>query len=58
MDASEHPVQPGDLLTTSPVPGYAMKVMDHQRAIGAIIGKAMTPLANEKGLGLVLVSLQ
>jgi hypothetical protein len=36
-----------------------MKVTDHARAQGAIIGKAMTPLAKgEKGLVLVLVSLQ
>jgi hypothetical protein len=57
-DASAGPIQPGDLLTTSPRPGHAMKVTDHARAQGAIIGKAMTPLAEGQGLVLVLVSLQ
>ncbi len=51
-------IQPGDLLTTSDEPGHAMKAVDRQRAPGAIIGKAMTPLASGKGLVLVLVSLQ
>jgi hypothetical protein len=57
-DASHGPIRPGDLLTTSPRPGYAMKVTDHLRAQGAIIGKAMTGLKEGKGLALVLVSLQ
>ncbi|MBA7679561.1 hypothetical protein ES703_87859 [subsurface metagenome] len=57
-DASTGAIQPGDLLTTSSVPGHAMKVSDHSRALGAIIGKAMTPLEKGKGLVLVLVSLQ
>jgi hypothetical protein len=35
-----------------------MKAGDHERASGAIIGKAMTSLAKGKGLVLVLVSLQ
>lgn len=52
-------IQPGDLLTTSEVPGYAMKVRDHDRAQGAILGKAMEPLgAGERGQILVLVTLQ
>jgi hypothetical protein len=57
-DASNGAIQPGDLLTTSDTPGHAMKVTDHQRAQGAVIGKAMTALADGKGLVLVLVSLQ
>lgn len=58
-DASQGAIVPGDLLTTSAVPGHAMKVVDHQAATGAIIGKAMTGLAEgEQGLVLVLVSLQ
>ena len=51
-------IAPGDLLTTSNVPGYAQKVTDHTLAQGAILGKAMTPLTNEQGLVLVLVTLQ
>jgi len=57
-DASRAQIEPGDLLTTSDMPGYAMKVMDHDRAAGAIIGKAMTPLKQGRGMILVLVSLQ
>ena len=58
VDATGGVIQPGDLLTTSATPGHAMKVTDYQRAQGAIIGKAMTPLEQGKGLVLVLVSLQ
>ncbi|HEY3244697.1 MAG TPA: hypothetical protein VGM03_15255 [Phycisphaerae bacterium] len=58
-DVRQHAIEPGDLLTTSDKPGHAMKVMDHARAPGAIIGKAMTALPEgETGLVLVLVSLQ
>ena len=58
VDATERPVEIGDMLTTSTVPGYAMKVDDYQKAQGAIIGKAMTSLKKGKGLVLVLVTLQ
>jgi|GEM_PF-660548 len=57
-DASFGGIEPGDLLTTSDTPGHTMKVSDHARAQGAIIGKAMTPLTKGRGLILVLVSLQ
>jgi hypothetical protein len=57
-DASKAPIIPGDLLTTSELPGHAMKVADYGRAQGAIIGKAMTSLPDAQGLVLVLVSLQ
>jgi hypothetical protein len=51
-------VEAGDLITTSNTPGHGMKVTDHARATGAIIGKAMSSLEKGKGLVLVLVSLQ
>jgi len=52
-------IEPGDLLTTSPTPGHAMKVMDYSKAQGAIIGKAMEKLSGGgKGQILVLVTLQ
>lgn len=51
-------IEPGDLLTTSEHSGTAMKVNDFTRAQGAILGKAMTPLADAEGMVLVLVSLQ
>jgi len=57
-DASFGPIEPGDMLTSSSIPGYAMKVMNFNKALGAVIGKAMTPLKEGKGLVLVLVSLQ
>jgi hypothetical protein len=57
-DASDEPIKPGDLLTTSSTPGHCMKATDHSRAQGAIIGKAMSSLAGGKGMVLVLVTLQ
>ena len=57
-DASNGAIEPGDLLTTSSTPGRAMKVTDHARAQGAILGKAMTGLHEGEGMVLVLVTLQ
>jgi hypothetical protein len=57
-DASFGAIKPGDLLTTSDTPGHAMRVSDHGKAQGAILGKAMSPLSQGKGLVLVLVTLQ
>jgi len=58
VDADKTPVNPGDLLTTADTPGHAMKVTDHNKAQGAILGKALGTLAKGKGLVLMLVSLQ
>jgi hypothetical protein len=58
VDAGFGAIEPGDLLTTSPTPGHAMKVADHAAAQGAILGKAMTALEAGQGMVLVLVSLQ
>jgi hypothetical protein len=57
-DAAHGAIEPGDLLTTAPTPGHAMKVTDPVKAQGAIIGKAMTSLKEGRGLVLVLVTLQ
>jgi hypothetical protein len=57
-DVSNGPIEPGDLLTTSGIPGHAMKVTDYSRAQGAVIGKAMTGLNEGEGLILVLIALQ
>ena len=57
-NTSAGPIAPGDLLTTSEIPGEAMKAADHQRAQGSILGKAMTPLDEGTGMVLVLVTLQ
>ncbi len=56
VDESNGTIEPGDLLTTSPTAGRAMKVTDHAAAQGAIIGKAMS--RSKDGMVLVLVSLQ
>lgn len=58
VDANESPVAVGDLLTTSATPGHAMAARDHTRAFGAVIGKALAPLASGCGLLPVLVALQ
>jgi hypothetical protein len=57
-DATESPIQPGDLLTTSATPGHCMKATDRERACSTVIGKAMSSLKEGRGLVLVLVSLQ
>ena len=57
-DTANGPIEPGDLLTTSAIPGYAMKVTNTAKAQGAIIGKAMSHLETGRGLVLVLVTLQ
>ncbi len=56
--AANGPIKPGDLLTTSDVPGHAMKATDVARSHGTIIGKAMSSLEEGEGLVLVLVNLQ
>ena len=57
-DAAFGAIKPGDLLTTSDTPGHAMKVTEHGKAQGAILGKAMSELKAGKGMVLVLVTLQ
>ena len=58
-DATEQAIEPGDMLTTAERPGHAQPVVDHTRANGAVIGKAMSRLAQgETGMVLVLVNLQ
>lgn len=57
-DASYGSLSSGDRLTTSCTPGHAMKVTDNDRAPGSVIGKAMTPLTQGRGLVLVLVQPQ
>ncbi|MGY0459842.1 hypothetical protein ACW14Y_06235 [Kitasatospora sp. cg17-2] len=56
-DASFGAIEAGDLLTTSPTPGHAMKADDAARSFGAVLGKAMAPLADGTGLLPILVTL-
>jgi hypothetical protein len=59
VDAEYSSIEVGDLLTTSSTIGHAMKVNDHEKAIGAIIGKALKGLSGgKKGLIPILVALQ
>jgi hypothetical protein len=58
VDARYSAIAVGDLLTTSPTPGHAMKATDRELAFGAVIGKALCPLQDGQGLIAVLVTLQ
>ncbi len=58
VDATYTPIDVGDMLTTSPTPGHAMKATDPARAFGAVIGKALRPLRKDQDLIPILVSLQ
>ena len=58
VDASYGSIGVGDLLTTSPTPGHAMKADDPMKAFGAVIGKALLPLDEGNGLIPILVTLQ
>jgi hypothetical protein len=58
VDASAVPIAIGDLLTTSSIPGHAMKALNTAEAFGAVIGKALRPLSSGRGLVPILVALQ
>jgi len=58
VDADIFPIEVGDLLTTSPTPGHAMKAADSLKAFGSVIGKALRPLEAGKGLIPILIALQ
>jgi len=58
VDADVMAIEIGDLLTTSDIPGHAMKAVDPVKAFGTVIGKALQPLDKGKGMIAVLVSLQ
>lgn len=58
VDADRGAIRVGDLLTTSDIPGFAMKATDPARAFGSVIGKALRPLAKGTGIIPILVALQ
>ncbi len=58
VDAQFGQVEVGDLLTTSPTPGHAMKTNDPYKAFGAVIGKALRPLSEGQSLIPILIALQ
>jgi hypothetical protein len=57
VDGAYGSIAVGDLLTTSPTPGHAMKACDPQRAFGAVLGKALKPWIGARGLIPILVTL-
>ena len=58
VDAEYSSIEVGDLLTTSPTPGHAMKADNPLQAFGAVIGKALRPLQSGQGLIPILIALQ
>jgi hypothetical protein len=58
VDADFSPIAVGDLLTTSDIPGHAMRADNPARAFGATLGKALQPLSSGRALIPVLVALQ
>lgn len=58
VDAQFGSIEVGDLLTTSPTPGHAMRADDPFKAFGAVIGKALRPLTEGQGLIPILIALQ
>ena len=56
VDAGFGAIRPGDLLTTSPTPGHAMRAGD--AVAGTIIGKALEPLEDGTGTIRVLVMMR
>ncbi|MGW6335880.1 hypothetical protein [Nocardia rhamnosiphila] len=57
VDGAHGPITTGDLLTTSPTPGHAMKASDPHRAFGSVLGKALAPWDGGRGLIPTLVLL-
>lgn len=58
VDAQFASIKIGDLLTTSPTPGHAMKAVDPLKSFGAVIGKALRNLDNGIGVIPILAALQ
>ena len=58
VDAEYGPINVGDLLTTSPTLGHAMKAEDPFKAFGAVIGKALRSFGAGQGMIPILIALQ
>ena len=58
VDADLGSIETGDLLTSSPTMGHAMKAKDPMKSLGAIVGKALAPLREGSGLVPMVISLQ
>jgi hypothetical protein len=51
-------IRAGDMLTTSAISGHAMRATDVDAARGAVVGKALEDLKGDRGLVMILASLQ
>ena len=51
-------IEPGDLLVSSSVPGYAMKGTDKELLTGSVLGKALAPLKSGSGIIQALITLE
>jgi hypothetical protein len=58
VDAQYSAIEVGDLLTTSPTPGHAMKAGEPVKAFGSVIGKALKGLDGGQALIPILICLQ
>ena len=58
VDARYGAIEVGDLLTTSPTPGHAMKAADPIAAFGTVVGKALRDLREGQDLIPILIALQ
>lgn len=58
VTAENGAIRIGDLLVTSSTAGHAMKGTDRSKMLGAVVGKALEPLKEGKGVIQVLVTLQ
>jgi hypothetical protein len=58
VSAENGAILPGDLLVSSSTPGHAMKGTDRNRMLGTVVGKALEPMREGKGVIEVLVTLQ
>jgi hypothetical protein len=56
VDTKYSKINVGDLLTTSPTKGYAMKVLNTSKAFGSVIGKAMSSIRSRRGIIPILIS--
>jgi hypothetical protein len=50
------PIRPGDLLTSASKPGYAMRCESPKLCEGALLGKALEPLAQGSGLIVMFIT--
>jgi hypothetical protein len=58
VDADYGAVEVGDMLTTSPTPGHAMKARDASQAFGSVVGKALRSQKEGQGIIPILMALQ